>query len=57
MITYLIMFTQGSMKVEYRLIASSKTPAVIVREFKHRRRNINVIGMYRLEACDDVELS
>lgn len=56
MITYLIMFTQGSMKVEYRLIASSKTPAVIVREFKHRRKNINVVGLYRLEACDYAEL-
>lgn len=56
MITYLIMYTQGSMKVEYRLIASSKTPADIVREFKHRRKNVNVVGLYRLEACEYAEL-
>lgn len=54
--TYLIMFTQGSMKVEYRLIASTKTPDEVVREFKQKRRYVNVVGLFFLEACKDVEL-
>lgn len=54
--TYLIMYTQGSMKVEYRLIASTKTPDEVVREFKHKRKYVNVVGLFYLEACKDVEL-
>lgn len=54
--TYLIMYTQGSMKVEYRLIASTKEPNEVIREFKLRRRNVNVVGLFKLEACHDIEL-
>ena len=54
--TYLIMFTQGSMKVEYRLIASTKEPNEVVREFKQKRRYVNVVGLFFLEACKDVEI-
>lgn len=54
--TYLIMYTQGSMKVEYRLIASTKTPNEVIREFKLRRKTVNVIGLFKLEACNGIEL-
>ena len=54
--TYLILFTMGGMKVETRMISSVKEPAVIVREFIRRRKNVNVVGIYKLEACN-VELS
>ena len=54
--TYLIMYTQGSMKVEYRLIASTKEPNEVIREFKLRRRSVNVVGLYRLEVCNGIEL-
>lgn len=54
--TYLIMFTMGGMKVENRLISSVKEPAEIVREFTRRRKNVNVVGIYKLEVCN-VKLS
>lgn len=54
--TYLIMYTQGSMKVEYRLIASTKTPNEVIREFKLRRKTVNVVGLFKLEACNGIEL-
>ena len=54
--TYLIMYTQGSMKVEYRLIASTKESNDVIREFKLRRRNVNIVGLFKLEACHDIEL-
>lgn len=44
------------MKVEYRLIASTKTPNEVVREFKHKRKYVNVVGLFFLEACQNVEL-
>lgn len=48
---YLIMFCQSSIKVEYRIVSSTRDAVTVADEFKRKRRNVNIVGVYLLRQC------
>lgn len=48
---YLIMFCQSSIKVEYRIVSSNSDAVTVAEEFKRKRRNVNIVGVYLLRQC------